>query len=153
MNTRPPDDVRHRRAQAQRLAGGAHRATTAPTTAARALVDKVGLGAPVSSLAIYPFTVTDNDPSAAHRRQPLRRPFLRVGICPSPVRAFWSLTLYDSHGFFVPNPAHVYLINNRSHVHYNADGSLDLYIQPSAPSSALAAPQLAALARRGARSG
>ena len=27
----------------------------------------------------------------------------------------------------------MYLINNRSHVRYNSDGSLDLYIQPHAP--------------------
>jgi hypothetical protein len=54
---------------------------------------------------------------------------------PFPVKAFWSLTLYDAHGLFVPNPAKVYLINNRSGVVYNRDGSLDLYIQPSAPGS------------------
>jgi hypothetical protein len=44
------------------------------------------------------------------------------------------MTLYDANGFFVPNPARVYLINNRSHVHYNTDRSLDIYIQPQAPS-------------------
>jgi hypothetical protein len=57
---------------------------------------------------------------------------------PFPVRSFWSMTLYDSHGFLVPNPAHVYLINNRSNVHYNPDGSLDIYIQHARPGSALA---------------
>jgi hypothetical protein len=47
------------------------------------------------------------------------------------------MTMYDSHGFFVRNRARLYLINNRSKVHYNADGSLDVYIQPDAPSNAL----------------
>ncbi len=46
------------------------------------------------------------------------------------------MTLYDAKSFFVPNPAKVYLVNNRSHVHFNADHSLDIYIQPSAPTSA-----------------
>jgi hypothetical protein len=32
---------------------------------------------------------------------------------PFPVRAFWSLTLSDSHGFFAPNRAGIYLVNDR----------------------------------------
>jgi hypothetical protein len=55
---------------------------------------------------------------------------------PFPAHAFWSLTLYDAHGFFVANPAHVYLINNRSPTVRNPDGSLDIYIQPGAPANA-----------------
>ena len=39
------------------------------------------------------------------------------------------MTLYDSKGFFVSNPAKIYLVNNRSHVDFNADHSLDIYIQ------------------------
>jgi hypothetical protein len=98
----------------------------------RALVDTVGLGAPVPSLAIYPFTVTDHNlhPLTGSQRYVAHIP---ASDLPFPARAFWSLTLYDSSGFFVPNPAHIYLVNNRSHVHYNADGSLDLFIQPNAP--------------------
>jgi hypothetical protein len=103
--------------------------------AGRALVDRVGLGAPQSSLAIYPFTVTD---STLHPLTGATRYVAHISAryLPFPVRSFWSMTLYDAHGFFVPNPAKVYLINNRSPVHYNADGSLDLYIQPGAPHSA-----------------
>ena len=102
----------------------------------RALVDLIGLGAPVSSLAIYPFTVTDN---ALHPLNGANRYVAHIAkkYLPFPVKGFWSMTLYDANGFFVPNPAGVYLINNRSPVHYNADGSLDLYIQPNAPSAAL----------------
>ncbi len=104
--------------------------------AGRAVVDKIGLGAPISSLAIYPFTITDRNlqPLTGSKRYVAH---FSKQYLPFPVRAFWSMTLYDSHGFFVPNKAHVYLINNRSHVHYNADGSLDIYIQPTAPLSAL----------------
>ena len=102
----------------------------------RALVDKIGLGAPISSLAIYPFTITDRN------LQPLNGSTRYVAhisktYLPLPVRSFWSMTMYDANGFFVPNQAHVYLINNRSNVHYNADGSLDIYVQPKAPSNAL----------------
>ncbi len=98
----------------------------------RAVVDAIGLGAPLSSLAIYPFTVTDNDLQALSGAN---RYVVHVSAryLPFPVRAFWSMTLYDSLGLFVPNKAGIYLINNRSNVHYNPDGSLDLYIQPTAP--------------------
>jgi hypothetical protein len=98
----------------------------------RAVTDKVGLGAPVSSLAMYPFAVTDSNlhPLNGATRYVAHFP---AHDLPFPARAFWSLTMYDSSGFFVPNPAHVYLINNRTRLYYNRDGSLDVYIQPHPP--------------------
>jgi hypothetical protein len=50
-----------------------------------------------------------------------------------PVRFFWSLTLYDNDSFFVDNPIDRYLLNDRSNLVYNDDGSLDIYIQPNQP--------------------
>ncbi len=103
---------------------------------ARALVDKIGLGAPISSLAIYPFTVADRNlrPLTGADRYVAH---FSASHLPFPVKAFWSITMYDSQGFFVKNKAHIYLINNRSRLHYNADGSLDVYIQPTAPQAPL----------------
>jgi hypothetical protein len=49
------------------------------------------------------------------------------------VNAFWSVTLYDTSGFLVDNPIDRYLINDRTDLHYNEDGSLDLYIQSTEP--------------------
>jgi hypothetical protein len=98
----------------------------------RAVVDRIGLGAPVSSLAIYPFTVTDTNLQALNGSLRYVAHFPARDL-PFPARAFWSLTMYDSNGFFEPNKAHVYLINNRTRLSYNRDGSLDLYIQPTAP--------------------
>jgi hypothetical protein len=105
--------------------------------ATRAVVDAIGLGAPQSSLAIYPFTVTDRDlhPLSGANRYVAH---FSAQDLPFPVRAFWSMTLYDSSGFFVPNRAGIYLVGDRSHLAYNRDGSLDVYIQPSAPSDPLA---------------
>jgi hypothetical protein len=100
--------------------------------ALRAVVDKIGLGAPRSKLAIYPFTVTDSALRPLEGQNRYVAHFAARDL-PFPARAFWSLTLYDSRGFFVPNRAHVYLINNRTGVYYNADGSLDIYVQPTPP--------------------
>ena len=81
----------------------------------RAVVDAIGLGRRSSKIAIYPFTVTDHDlhPLTGANRYVAH---FAASDLPFPVKAFWSMTLYDSRGFFVPNTAHVYLINNRSHV-------------------------------------
>jgi hypothetical protein len=50
-----------------------------------------------------------------------------------PVGAFWSLTMYDAEGFQVANPINRFAIGDRDSLKYNADGSLDLYIQNHSP--------------------
>ena len=51
-----------------------------------------------------------------------------------PVNGFWSVTLYDSEGNFVPNPLNQYSITSHSgNPIYNPDGSLDIYIQNASP--------------------
>jgi hypothetical protein len=51
-----------------------------------------------------------------------------------PVNAFWSVTLYDSFGHFVPNPLSQFAITSHSgNPRYNTDGSLDIYVQKASP--------------------
>ena len=50
-----------------------------------------------------------------------------------PVRAFWSLTLYDEHGYFSSNPIKRFAIGDRDALKFNPDGSLDLYVQHDSP--------------------
>jgi hypothetical protein len=52
-----------------------------------------------------------------------------------PVKAFWSLTLYDEHGYFASNPMNRFAIGDRDALKFNPDGSLDLYVQHDAPGS------------------
>ncbi len=52
-----------------------------------------------------------------------------------PVAAFWSITLYDEQGFQVANPLNRFAIGDRDALNYNADGSLDLFIQNANPGS------------------
>jgi hypothetical protein len=51
-----------------------------------------------------------------------------------PVNAFWSVTLYDSQAYFVPNPTNRYAITSHiGNLTYNPDGSLDIYVQNASP--------------------
>ncbi len=51
-----------------------------------------------------------------------------------PNHAFWSLTLTDVAGFMVRNPGDRSGVGSRSGLTPNADGSVDIYLQRSAPS-------------------
>ncbi len=50
-----------------------------------------------------------------------------------PVEAFWSLTMYDTDVFFVPNAINRYELSQRNTFITNTDGSVDLYIQADSP--------------------
>jgi hypothetical protein len=103
--------------------------------ALRAAVDEIGLGALTDDMATYFIAQTDRTlaPLTGARRYVLHIPQSRL---PIPGRAFWSLTMYNALGFLVPNRLQRFLLNDRSQLHYNADGSVDLYIQSSEPTNA-----------------
>ena len=50
-----------------------------------------------------------------------------------PNSAFWSLTMTVAPGYLVANPINRYSVGDRSGLVPNADGSIDIYIQHSAP--------------------
>jgi hypothetical protein len=106
----------------------------------RAIVDKIGLGALPQNVAIYPIALTDRVGASltgakryvAHLNGP-SNPFVQS---PIPADAFWSLTLYKlPENLFYDNPLNRYLANDRSNLHYNADGSVDIYIQHDQPTN------------------
>jgi hypothetical protein len=81
-----------------------------------------GLGANQPEDAIYPQSLADVSYVLHFDKSEL-----------PPVDAFWSLTMYDGDGFPVANPIKRYAIGDRDPLKYNADASLDLYIQPESP--------------------
>ena len=102
----------------------------------RALISLVGLGALEPAEATYSTALVDRDgqPFTGAARYRLR--FSKQDI--PPVNAFWSLTMYevmkDGRGFFTANPINRYSIGDRTKgLKYNADGSLDIYIQHQSP--------------------
>jgi hypothetical protein len=104
--------------------------------ALRAVVDKVGLGALSSNVAIYPFTQTDSLGNPLNGATASYVAHFPAKDFPAPVQGFWSLTMYGPTGQFVSNPLNRNVINDRSTLHYDADGSLDLYIQNAEPTTA-----------------
>jgi len=97
----------------------------------RAVVARIGLGANLVEDAIYPVLYADasggrpsGDNDYVLRFEP--------GALP-PADAFWSVTMYDGHGFPVPNPLERYAIGDRDPLRYADDGSLTLYLQHEDP--------------------
>jgi len=50
-----------------------------------------------------------------------------------PNKAFWSLTMGDAQNRYVANPINRYSVSDRSELGPNADGSVDIYLQNTAP--------------------
>ena len=97
----------------------------------RAGIAFAGLGANTIEDAVYPslFADTNGEPLSSDRRYQLH--FDKDQI--PPVRAFWSLTMYDERQLFAANPIDRYAIGDRDKLAFNPDGSLDLYIQRESP--------------------
>jgi hypothetical protein len=97
----------------------------------RALITAIGLGANRPQDAVYPTSEIDaaGKPYSGHHQYVLH---FSKGQTP-PVHAFWSLTMYNGEYFFVDNPLNKYTVSPRNELKYNADGSLDLYIQKDSP--------------------
>jgi hypothetical protein len=97
----------------------------------RAVVAQIGLGANLPGDAVYPRATKDasGQPLSGANQYVIKFP---KGQLP-PVRAFWSITLYNSKQFFVPNPIHRYAIGDRDKLKFDDDGSLTIYVQHQSP--------------------
>lgn len=98
---------------------------------ARAVVAMIGLGANLPADAIYPNTGLDGSGQALDGSRRYRLHFRATEL--PPVNAFWSITAYGRDNFFIDNPLHRYALGDRDPLVYNADGSLDLWVQADAP--------------------
>lgn len=108
----------------------------------RAGVALAGLGALEPSEAYYFVGALDsaNHPFDSSNTYILHFP--ADGLPPLEAHGFWSLTMYEvtSEGtlYLTQNPIDRYSIGDRTpELHYNADGSLDIYIQKDSPGTAL----------------
>jgi hypothetical protein len=97
----------------------------------RACVALAGLGANPPEDAVYPLCLADADGRPLEGEHDYVLHFERDEL--PPVDAFWSVTMYDAEGFQVANPLDRFAIGDRDDLTYNADGSLDLYLQHESP--------------------
>ncbi len=97
----------------------------------RAYIDFVGLGANIPEDAVYPNCTADINGQALDAKNNYQIHFDEDQL--PPVHAFWSLTAYNSEEFLVKNDLNRFALGDRDSLIYNADGSLDLYIQSSPP--------------------
>jgi hypothetical protein len=97
----------------------------------RAIVAKMGLGANLPDDAVYPILIADASGTPPDGANDYVLHF-DAGKLP-PAGAFWSVTMYDGEGFPVPNAIDRYAIGDRDDLRFNADGSLDLYLQHDDP--------------------
>lgn len=97
----------------------------------RAHVTRFGLGANLPQDAIYPTSFLDaNNTSYDGKNNYILR--FEKDMLP-PTNAFWSITMYNSSGFFVANPLDRFTLGDRSDLNFNSDGSLEIFIQKDMP--------------------
>lgn len=99
---------------------------------ARAIVARDLLAANTPQQSIYPIATADvtGRPLGGGHRYTIRFDRRRL----PPVRAFWSVTVYDVQDFLAANPVGRYAIGDRTPgLRRGRDGSLTLYVQHNAP--------------------
>ena len=102
----------------------------------RAVVARVGLGANLPDDAIYPSTRVDSAGQPLNGRHRYRLHFAAHAL--PPVHAFWSVTAYGADDFLIATTSQRFAIGDRDALTYNPDGSLDLWIQSTSPTGAVA---------------
>ena len=97
----------------------------------RAAIALCCLGENLPQDAVYPSLSTDSEgrPLDGNSNYVLH---FDKGKLP-PVDAFWSVTAYDTDGYFIPNALNRLALGDRDKLVTNADGSLDLRIQANTP--------------------
>ncbi len=97
----------------------------------RAIVAQIGLGANLAEDAVYPLNIADAAGQALDGDNDYVLHFEPNAM--PPVKAFWSITLYDSDGFQVANSLDRFAVSSWMPFKNNPDGSLDLYIRNASP--------------------
>jgi hypothetical protein len=100
---------------------------------ARAWLSAFGIQANAPKDAVYPVGLTDADgqPLDASQHDYVIHFASRDDL--PPAHGFWSLTMYDTGYFFIPNALNRYTVSERNDLKVNADGSIDLYLQKDNP--------------------
>ncbi|MFK7932949.1 MAG: DUF1254 domain-containing protein [Saprospiraceae bacterium] len=99
----------------------------------RAYIAYIGFGANLPVDAVYPNTSLDSEGRPLDGKHNYKFHFAADQL--PPVNAFWSLTAYNAEEFLIENEMDRYAVGDRSDLEYNADGSLDIYLQHERPAA------------------
>jgi len=99
----------------------------------RAAATRFGFGTIIASEAIYPSTRIDASGDALNGTKSYVIHFAADQI--PPAHGFWSLTVYNENGFLVANPMNRYSVGSETALVSNADGSIDILLQSTAPNT------------------
>lgn len=99
----------------------------------RGMANLIGPGWNRPADAVYPLSQRDANGDAYDGAEHSYVMRLERGQMPPPAEAFWSVTMYDTGFFFVPNPIHRYELGQRNRLITNPDGSVDVYLQAGSP--------------------
>lgn len=97
----------------------------------RAVVAFIGMGANLPEDAVYPTAFVDAQGNLLNGNNSYVLHFDKNQL--PPVHAFWSVTLYNTRSFLVPNELDRYALGDRDKLAFNKDGSLDILIQNKNP--------------------
>jgi hypothetical protein len=80
--------------------------------------------------AVYPaVTTTDGEPMNARHDYVIR---MEKDELP-PAKAFWSFTIYDKNGFFIPNDQKKYSVGENAGMKLNEEGGIEIWIAAEKP--------------------
>ena len=97
----------------------------------RAMVALMGLGANTTDIAIYPKTDVDSTGAVLTGKKTYT---LHIEAePPTKEKGFWSVTAYGEDNFLIDNAIDRYCVNDRSGLHRNPDGSIDIILSKEAP--------------------
>ena len=97
----------------------------------RAMVALMGLGANTTDIAIYPKTEVDHTGAVLTGKKTYTLHF--DSFPPTLEKGFWSVTAYGEDDFLIDNAIDRYCVNDRSGLHRNPDGSIDIILSKEAP--------------------
>ncbi|MCM2534667.1 DUF1254 domain-containing protein [Neobacillus pocheonensis] len=98
----------------------------------RAVIAQFALYANIPDEAMYPRATTDSNGNPLNGANKYVIHMTKEEI--PQVKGFWSISMYGADQFLVKNPINRFTMGDRTEgLQYNADGSLDIYIQNEAP--------------------
>jgi hypothetical protein len=97
----------------------------------RAIIERTLPAANLPEDAIYPSTTVDHSGRPLHGANRYVIRFEKDQL--PPVKAFWSITLYDTDGFVVGNPIDRYAIGDRDRLAAEVDGSVEIIVGSEDP--------------------